>query len=355
MNTIKINDIFNNKISFCLDGVEYSIWDDKIPYFFESEVYAIKNKDEQKKMAEFLLSNTGINAVIESLSLKKTCNICIPIVSKRIKTIEADHDPQQNHKLIIKPFMSLQSIQWHMLSHCITDFWIQDQNWKPEPRILNEKIVDGVLPVLWKKFRTNVNCPRWGEYEFDDFYKRANAVHDFNIKVNNLNNKGCKDCINDHGADIFIKCFKFFEFGRNLYLDKINRWIKDTIQDSKNALLYEGTDAFSESSPNRLHLHNQPIKRYTPEINALVIEENNDEYMIYRMIFALEKRNGNHLTYRIKTVYGTAIAEADEDNPDMLKNEINKSRVYICRRSKYIEHECHSVWNDITDYPIQKI
>ena len=297
-------------------GKLYKIPATEILYYY-SDISGIENKEDKIKMVHYLLTNA-------SSGLKGFGKGYHRQIAPMLKRVEANHDPFPDHKLRLFLYGSLQSIQWHLVSHGIADYWMNPDN----PYLTSGIIPEDKMESVWDGFIDQVQCERWdikdlplnGRVREKEWKKRRKELEK---KFGIPGLQGCYNCINEQGAERFIKCCDFFEKYRIQYLKKLKEWINDTIQDNYLVNSYaKGRDILPVGKVSaRRHFHT--TNKGAGELHAYVIEQEKDgETPVYLMKFRLAPANAADISkYTLKTVYGII----SKDSCEEAKTFINQS------------------------------
>lgn len=316
------NDLSINQDIVCLkfNGGNYEGIGHKLP-FYSSDVAEIKKKDEKLKILRFLFTNKFAGL----LSIHFHNSAFYPKRHSALNTIEAQHDPVPDHLLEIYPFSSLQSIQWHLLSHGIADYWLNPF----KPYLLSGIIDEYQMEVDWHNFMKRLSCERWSidlpNLPENERKSKWNEILSSIQEKYNTNCHGCFNCINEQGADKFISCCRFFEEYRMAYLKRIRGWIVDTIQDNNNLEFYRKNQKNVDAiSPARRHIHLKDTKNC---LYAYVIDKGSDGNVdIYCMKFKRIKSVGNSSKYRIITAYGLSTKDSEEKAKQHMLDHVRNLR-----------------------------
>jgi len=344
-----IKNITENDISFKKELVILKIQEKlyKIPAreisCYYNEIFNVNNEENKIKIVHYFLTNASLDLNKIHLKSKSYYRQIAPI----LKMIKAEHDPLPDHTLHLFLYNSLQSVQWHLLSHGITDLWMNPH----KPYLTYRIIPENKMKSVWSGFIDHVQCERWGIKDLPyknsvwckkKWQRRRNKLIERSGQLKH-NARGCNNCINEQGAKKFITCCDFFEEYRIKYLEKLRKWIINTIQDN-NLVYHYGKDRnmLPEGKvSSRKHIHATNVG--TEDLMAYVIDQGDDEKNhVYLMIFQLVQSNLTDISrYRLKTVYGIAS-----------KNSYKEAETYINESIKHtgltFNYFCHPTnWDAI--------
>jgi len=326
------------------------IEDNLVCLTYDNNKYAVKApvideifyEDDRLKILHYLLTAPKSGATHLSLKLE----YCETQLSSALRPVRVDHDPFPGNSIFMHPFSSLQSIQWHLLCHGIADYWLNSE----QPIILPNKI-DEDMVSMWQSFQKTVNCKRWGSIDFSDrqnfqankkqWFKTRKKVKRKQRKKNQPTH-GCAGCIDEHGVDDFLKCCRFFEDYRITYLNRINMWVKKTIQDKDMLGYYKNPEQAKSFHPARRHIHMR--NRRTNDIYAYVIDSSyNNIHDVYLMVFEQKSRHKDR--YTIRTVYGIASHDTEKEALQSINNHAMEQKH---KEKVEFNHYCHKInWEEI--------
>lgn len=330
------NDISMNKEFIILRVQEksYKIPACELPYY-HTEVFSVNNEKDKIRMVHYFLTNAfgGLKKVPKKNGIKRR------EIGSILKMVKAEHDPFPDYMLHLFSYGSLQSIQWHLLCHGIADYWINPG----KPYLISGIIPEGEMKSVWSDFINQVQCERWGIKDLPaknsgwrkkKWRETRNKLRErFGRDLQNVYGlHGCYNCINEQGAEKFIRCCNFFEKYRMQYLEKLRKWIIDTIKDNNLSYDYgKDRNALRDGKVSaRRHIH--ATNKGTDELHAYVIDkEDGGKIHVYLMIFQLTKFNPVDISiYRLKTVYGIKS-----------ENSCAKAKTFITERVKHTSLTCN--------------
>ncbi len=300
----------NGIICLRIDGEKYKMG----PYF----PYCNDAGDDSDKLKVLHYLLTSKHSEIKQLYDKD--GFVYPNPTSMLKKVNVGHDPAPNCSLMIHPFNSLESIQWHLLVHGIADYWLQNK----KIFLLSGIIPEDDMAYIWDNFVRNVRCKRWS---IDlPHLRRFESKSKWESERDKLRSKhpgchGCFHCIDEQGMEKFLKCCVFFEEYRNEFLKRIRRWIVDTIQDNDNIHLYrDAEDVLPDgATPARRHVHT--ISEGRGNLYAYVTERRSDGKVdIFIIIFKLfGTHSENVLKYSIKSSYGLETRRSEKKALSFIK------------------------------------
>lgn len=327
-------------IKFKVTNKDYEIPAKQLPYY-SFEIKNLKNNNYKETMVHYILTTPklGLKKILVSGNNYKI------EVAPILQCIKAQHDPEPCHNLFLYLYASLQSIQWHLLSHGIVDYWMNPT----QPFLMSEIINPKTMQESWDGFLGEVNCPRWGEecinikpYDsnrqgFKDQWDKQRRK--LNTYAGNIKVQGCYQCIDEYGAEQFIKCCNYFLPIRNNYLTRLRKWVINTIQDNNFNYYYENSKLPIKKGKESKRRHIHATDNGTGSLWAYVIEEASDKKSnIYIMKFKLDNHIGaakNH--YILKTVYGFKTENSFEEAETTIKAAVNNTTKRL-----NIRYRCYS-------------
>lgn len=247
----------------------------------------IKTNNDSLKLMHYLLTSQYSGA--SHLTIEH--DLCTIEMEKSFNHVIIPHDPEPDSSFTILPFSSLASLQWHTIKHVIIDYFVNN-----EFTVLH--LEKDQYSQIWQGFQNEIECCRWGTIDFLNLSKNKRKQEWGKLE---RQHNGCYGCIENHGIDQFIKCCRFLEVYRHDYINKVYKWVIDTIEDK--SMLHGYSQTFSEKSfsPNRLHVHGKNLGNGQARnvIQAYVIDQNNAKYVVYLIIFTQTYRDN----YQVKTLY----------------------------------------------------
>ena len=270
----------------------------------------IKKNTDGIKIIHYLLTSkaTGLKKIVFMDD-----GFCRLDLERYYHNTTVKNDPEPYKDIVLTPFdilQRLESLHWHILCHGVADFWLNSGR----PLMIKK-----VNPKdMWQQFRDKIQCKRWGCFEWDDKHENEAKIKKWERQKKRVG--GCNGCINEYGADQFLKCCILLEDYRISYLTKIHKWILDTIQDSKMNKFYKQNSIKKNNDfkPSRMHIH---IERDTDDLHAYVIETD-ETFDVYKMIFENYKNEKNK--FFLKTVYGEVKMPSYEEARKYIIREVKR-------------------------------
>lgn len=291
----------------------------------------IQNKNYGLKVFQHLLTQPG--SEIKS-KLKYNDNKYYTFIKPVLKPVLVNHDPIPNQSFKVNSFSTLASVQWHMLSHGLADYWINNHL----PYINIE--VETTMEEMWRRFTKEVGCKRWGKFDLPEKKTWKNTLKNVQQKLKVYNCHGCYNCIEDPGHDIntFIRCCTFFTKQRNSFLKITREWFVNELQDNGNLNYYKTGKINNKTLPARKHLH--LTKKKDSVIYAYVIQKNaENHYDVYRIILKKIMTNTYHQpNYKIVSIYGHMKSQSTDAVTRRINFNINRENHSI------ITHKCTEIF-----------
>lgn len=328
---ISIDDIAIENMTFWIE-IDNDIFKIRCTDFpFKELSSGIKKEKDRIKIAHYILTSEFFGIVGWNIERD---NFLYPVLSEWLMPMYVDFDPDPNSKLWLHNFNLLESIQWHIIRHCIIDCFI------------GNRFIQGIISVvkmeeLWKKFLTDVKCERWST-NFSNYSnpKDKKKAWEEEISYKDYYNisYGCYNCVNDHGPEKFIKCLSLLQDCRPKYLKLMFEWYKMTIQDMDRYEFYKiAHDVLPSGEVSwRRHLHINTNGGRT--IHTFFISRSDSKYDVYTQIF-----DGTvSFKYQIKTSFSPVSVskpyQTRKEAESFCQNEAPRRAI---KKSGKINHKCH--------------